>query len=86
MCFFKPNTPRRPDYFMKPEDARKWVEWLREHRNNPVYWRLATFMLLTEARIGEACGLKWSAVNLEESIARVIRRVRWDQQTKCPFL
>ena len=86
MCFFKPNVPRRADYFMKPEDARKWVEWLKEHRRNPVYWRLAAFMLLTGARVGEACGLKWSVVSLEDGVIRVIRRVRWDQQTKCPFL
>ena len=86
MCVFKSNTPRRPDYFMKPEDARRWVEWLEEHRRNSVYWRLAIFMLLTGARVGEACGLKWSEVSLEEGVARVIRRVRWDQKTKHPFL
>ena len=86
MCFFKPNAPRRPDYFIKPEDARNWVEWLKEHRSNPVYWRLASFMLLTGARVGEACGMKWSAVDLENGIARVIRRVRWDHFTRKPFL
>ena len=85
MCFFKPNAPRQPDYFIKPEDARNWVEWLKEHRN-PVYWRLASFMLLTGARVGEACGMKWSAVDLENGIARVIRRVRWDHFTRKPFL
>ena len=86
MCVFKQNTPRRPDYFMKPKDAKAWVEWLREHRSNPVYWRLASFMLLTGVRVGEACGLKWSAVDLEQGSARVIRRVRWDQKTKRPVL
>ena len=86
MIFYKHNAPRRPDYFIKPDDARRWVEWLKENRKNPVYWRLATFMLLTGARVGEACGLKWDAIDLEENIARVIRRVRWDQQTKRPFL
>ena len=86
MCIFKPNAPRRPDYFIKPEDARKWVEWLREHRSNPVYWRLASFMLLTGARVGEACGMKWETVDLKQGVARVIRRVRWDQWTKSPFL
>ena len=84
--FYKHNPPRRPDYFIKPDNARKWVEWLKENRDNPVYWRLATFMLLTGVRVGEACGFKWDAIDLEESIARVIRRVRWDQQTKHPFL
>ena len=86
MCVFKSNAPRRPDYFMKPEDARKWVEWLKEHRSHPVYWRLASFMLLTGTRVGEACGLKWSAIDLEQGLIRIIRRVRWDQRTKHPFL
>ena len=86
MCFYKPSVPRRPDYFIKPEDVKIWVEWLKEHRSNPVYWRLACFMLLTGARVGEACGLKWSAVNLEKGFVRIIRRVRWDQKTKRPVL
>ena len=43
-------------------------------------------MLLTGARVGEACGLKWSAVDLEQGLVRIVRRVRWDQRTKHPFL
>ena len=86
MCIFKQNAPRRPDYFMQPEEIRNWIEWLREHRSNPVYWRIATFMLLTGTRIGETCGLKWDTVNLEKGFVRIVRRVRWDQRTKHPFL
>ena len=86
MCFFKPTTPRRPDHFMRPQEARDWVEWLKEHRNNPVYWRLAVFMLSTGARVGETCGLKWEAIDLDQGTARVVRRVRWDQKNKHPFL
>ena len=86
MCFFKPNAPRRPDYYMQPEEIRSWLEWLKEHRSNPVYWRLAFFQLLTGARVGEACGMKWSAVDFKNGIARVIRRVRWDHFTRRPFL
>ena len=86
MCFFKPNAPRCPDYFIKPEDARNWVAWLKAHRNNPAYWRLASFMLLTGARVGEACGMKWSAIDLKQGVARVIRRVRWDHFTRRPCL
>ena len=85
MCVFKSNAPRRPDYFIKPDDARKWIEWLK-NRSNPVYWRLASFMLLTGTRVGEACGMKWSAIDLDRGVARIIRRVRWDQFTKFPFL
>jgi len=86
MCFFKPNAPRRPDYFIKPEDSRKWIDWLKEHRSNPVYWRLACFMLLTGARVSEACGLKWSAVDLERGFIRILRRVSWDRVNKMPSL
>ena len=43
-------------------------------------------MLLTGARVGEACGLKWDAVDLKDRFVRIIRRVRWDQRTKHPFL
>ena len=86
MCFYKRTIPRRPDYFMEPKDARKWVGWLKEHRRNPVYWKLASLMLLTGVRVGEACGLKWDAIDLEKGFVRVVRRVRWDQQTKHPFL
>ena len=86
MCFFKPNAPRRPDYFINPEDARNWMEWLRKNKDNPVYWRLASFMLLTGARVSEACGLKWESLDLEKGMARVVRRVRWDHRTKLPHL
>ena len=86
MCFFKPITPRRPDYYIQPGNAEKWVKWLKEHRSNPAYWKLAMFMLSTGARVSEACGLKWDEIDLEKGIARVIRRVRWDHFTRRPFL
>ena len=86
LCHYKPVSPKRPDYYARPEELRAWLKWLKEHRSNPVYWRLATFMLLTGARVGEACGMLWSAVDLEQGLARVLRRVRWDQRTKRPYL
>ena len=86
MCVFKQNKPRRPDYYIQPKNAKAWVEWLKEHRSNPVYWRLAVFMLSTGARVGEACGLKWEEIDLEQGIARVIRQVRWDHFTRRPVL
>ena len=86
MCIYKHCPPRRPDYFIKPNDACNWVLWLKENRKNPVYWRLATFMLLTGARVGESCGLKWSEVDLKERFTRIVRRVRWDRKTKRPII
>ena len=86
LCHYKPVSPKRPDYYARPEELRAWLRWLKEHRSNPVYWRLATFMLLTGARVGEACGMLWDAIDLEQGIARVLRRIRWDQRTKRPCL
>ena len=86
LCFLRRKPPRRPDYFIKPEDAKKWVEWLKEHRSNPVCWKLASFMLLTGARISEACGLKWDAVDLDQGMIRIVRRVSWDRKHKIPVL
>ena len=86
MCIFKPNAPRRPDHYIQPKDVESWVKWLKEHRSNPVYWKLATFMLSTGTRVSEACGLIWEEIDLEEGMVRIIRRVRWDQKNKHPFL
>ena len=87
MCIFKPGgPPRRPDYYIQPESARLWVKWLKERKRNPVYWRLAAFMLSTGARVGEACGLKWEETDLERGEARTVRRVRWDRFSGQPFV
>ena len=84
--FLRSKLPRRPDYFINPEDAKKWVEWLKANRSNPVYWRIATFMLLTGTRVSEACGLKWNAVDLERGMIRILRRVSLDKVNKIPSL
>ena len=43
-------------------------------------------MLLTGARVSEACGLKWSAVDLDRGFIRILRRVSWDRVNKTPSL
>ena len=43
-------------------------------------------MLSTGARVGETCALKWEEIDLEQSMARVIRQVRWDHFTRRPEL
>ena len=86
LCYYKNVPPKRPDYYAKPEELRAFVKWLKEHRSNPVYWRLALFMILTGARVSEACGMCWDAVDLEKGQAQVIRRMAWEQRTKRPYL
>lgn len=85
MVRFKVVQPRRPDYFARPEEIREWIAWLKQHRN-PVYHRLATLMVLTGARVGEACGMLWDMIDLDDKTARVVRSVRWDHWTRRPVL
>ena len=86
LCHYKAVLPQRPDYYARPEELKNWLQWLKENRRNPAYWKLAAFMLLTGARVGEACGMLWEAVDLNRGIARVMRRVRWDHNTRRPCL
>ena len=86
LCYYKCVPPRQPDYYAKPEELRDFVKWLKENKSNPVYWRLALFMILTGARVSEACGLSWDALDLNRGIARVIRRMAWEQRNKKPYL
>lgn len=85
MVRYRKVQPRRPDYYARPEQVRAWIGWLKEHRY-PVYYRLASFLMLTGARVGEAAGMKWSEVDLDQGIARVVRVVSWDQTNKHPSL
>ena len=53
---------------MRPEEVKLWIEELKKN-SNQVYWRLAKFMLLTGARVGEACGLMWSELDFDNKFA-----------------
>jgi integrase len=82
---FKPVAPRRPDYFARPEEIRAWIGWLK-NRRKPVYAELATFMILTGCRVGEAAALQWDAVDLKLRMARITRTIHWDHKTRRPTL
>jgi len=84
--YFKTVPARRADYFIPVDDLKNWLFWLRDHRSNPVYFRLAAFLILTGCRVGEAAGLYWDAVNLEEKYISIIRTVWWDHHSKRPNL
>lgn len=84
-AIYKAVKKRRVDYFVKPEDIRNWIVWLRGHRN-PVYANLATFMVLTGTRVGEATGLCWDAVDFEHKVAHIFRSITWCHRTKEPTL
>ena len=81
-CHFKlrESEMKRPDYFVKPHEVRLWLDELQKIQN-PVYYRLAQFMILTGARVSEACGLLWSEVDFENKFARVVRSADWSHST-----
>lgn len=82
---YKPVVARRPDYFMRREDIQAWIRWLKVNKaKTPVYSELAIFMVHTGARVSEACGLHWDAVDLQSGIASIIRTVWWDRHSREP--
>lgn len=81
---FKQVPARRPDYYMRIDQIQDWISWLRENKSNPLYYRLATFMVLTGCRIGETCGLFWDAVDLRNGMLTIIRTAWWEHRSKNP--
>ncbi|MCO5142090.1 MAG: site-specific integrase [Oligoflexia bacterium] len=82
---YKRIQSRRPDYFVRPDDVRNWIDWLKRYKN-PVYWELATFMILTGCRVGEATALHWDCVDLKMRLVRISRTIFWDHWTRKPEL
>jgi integrase len=83
---FKHVAPRRKDYFIREDDILPWTDWLKHHRKDQAYFRLAKFMVLTGTRLGEACGICWDQVNLERRESYISRSLCWDHWTKKPYL
>jgi integrase len=82
---FKAVKSRRKDYFIREDDVRPWLDWLKQNDGDPFFHEVATFMVLTGTRLGEACGLKWEAVDLERGEAHITRVMAWDQKTRMPY-
>jgi len=82
--FFKAK-PGKPDISLSEKDLERFLEHLRTHQK-PIYFYLASFQALSGARIGEACGLQWDCVDLEEATVEIKRICFWDFRTKEPHL
>ena len=61
---YKPIKRRPAKYYMEPESAKRWLEYLKNNASDIVFYRVALFQVLTGCRIGEALGLCWDAVHL----------------------
>jgi integrase len=83
-CFFKRKPPKE-DMSLSVEELERFLERLKVH-HKPVYYYLASFQALCGARIGEACGLEWSAVDLENAFVEIRQICSWDFITRKPSL
>ncbi len=86
---------RTDSFFLKRPKQKKMpltVEQLEDvldhmkKRCKTVYYYLAAFQSLCGARIGEACGLKWSDIDFVNRRVTFQRVVWWDRKTKEPNL
>lgn len=84
---YKPVASRRQDYYIRADEVITWIEALKS-RPDPVYSQLATLMLLTGLRMGEATGLCWDAIEFRENgcgLLKITRTLSWDFKTKAPY-
>ena len=86
LCEYKPSKPRRVDYFARPEELYRWILYLKKFKKDPVYWRLAQFMVLTGCRVGEATALLWSDFNSKHKTIDITKTLGWDYHTKEPYV
>jgi integrase len=67
-----PRQPRQEGRTLTPSQARTLLASLRGHRNEAVY----SLMLSTGLRRGEALGLRWDDLDLDEEILIVRRQLK----------
>ena len=64
-CKYKAVEERVPNYFIEPKIVVPWLNYIKKNNNDPVYYRIALFIVLTGCRVGEAVGLCWDKVYLD---------------------
>jgi integrase len=69
-----PRSERREGRSLTPEQARALLSSLAGRRNQPLY----ALMLATGLRRGEALGLQWRDLDVEKSLLRVRRQLKWE--------
>ena len=63
----------------------RFLEALRLGRT-PEYFPLALCQFCLGLRIGEACGLRWEDLDLDNRIVRIVQTIIWDQLTWDPSI
>ncbi len=67
-----PKTVRTEGRSLTPEQAKRFIEGLRGHRNELLY----SLMLVTGIRRGEALGLMWSDFDAPSGVIRIRRQLK----------
>ena len=75
----KPKKDRKNIDFLKPQDAKRFVEALS---NEPLYWRCLLYILITTGlRRGEAVGLQWGDLDGDNLTLSIRRNVSIDKNS-----
>lgn len=70
---------------LNPEQLSKFFQKLRAHSNSQ-YFSIALTQFALGLRIGEACALRWDALNLENQTVIIDSTVVWDQESWKPII
>ncbi len=67
------------------EDLQKFLHALQTYRN-PILYPLALTQFCLGLRIGEACGLSWESIDLENRLVKIQQVVIWNDRTWEPSI
>ena len=79
------RKPERAVQSLSQKDLGRFLDALKKGIN-PQYYYLALAQFCFGLRIGEACGLTWSSLDLENRVATIEQTVVWDHTTWQPTL
>ena len=70
---------------LSQEDLGRFFDALKAGRT-PQYYPMALTQFCLGLRIGQACGLRWDSLDLENRVARITHTIDWDQWTWKPII
>ena len=70
---------KKPVRSLRPDDLARFLRALRAQKN-PAYHSIALTQFGLGLRIGEACGLHWAALDLENRVATIEQTIVWDHE------
>ena len=74
---------KQPVRSLTQKDLRRFFEALKEQKN-PLYFPIALTQFCLGLRIGEACGLHWKDIDLENKVIKIESTIVWDHENWQP--